>query len=373
MVSQPAARRKHIRYNNRPLTQNEIDMNKLPAQLDDSARRQVAGWLLVCCIMIFAMVILGGATRLTGSGLSMVEWDPIFGILPPLNEHAWEEVFSKYRESPEYRKINLGMDLHGFKSIYWYEYSHRLLGRSIGTVFLLPFLYFLARRMLTPRLVPRLAVAFVLGGLQGLLGWYMVKSGLVDRPHVSQYRLTAHLSLALVIYAYLLWLLFGILFPSSQASDPPTGGAGKAAPWLLALVATTIVSGGFVAGLKAGLAYNTFPKMGDQWLPPAGWMLQPGWRNLFENIATVQFDHRVLALLTFVSIVAFWNYARTRTLSQSTRTGIHLLLVMAIVQVGLGISTLLLHVPVALGVTHQAGALTLLSVMLFVTHRLRDA
>jgi len=347
-------------------------MNRFPAQLEDSARRQVSIWLLLCCAMIFAMVILGGATRLTGSGLSMVEWDPIFGVVPPLDRETWNEVFAKYQESPEYRKINIGMDLEGFKSIYWYEYSHRLLGRSIGTVFLLPFLYFLARRMLTARLVPRLAAAFVLGGLQGLLGWYMVKSGLVDQPHVSQYRLTAHLSLAILIYAYLLWLLFDLLFPPSHNRSSSASGLKKAVHYLLALVAITIVSGGFVAGLKAGLAYNTFPKMGDQWLPPAGWMLQPGWRNLFENIATVQFDHRLLAMLTFLSIAVFWNYARTRTLSRSARTGVHLLLLAAIVQVGLGISTLLLHVPVALAVTHQAGALILLSVTLFVFHRMRN-
>jgi len=347
-------------------------MNRFPAQLEDSARRQVSIWLLLCCAMIFAMVILGGATRLTGSGLSMVEWDPIFGVVPPLDRETWNEVFAKYQESPEYRKINIGMDLEGFKSIYWYEYSHRLLGRSIGTVFLLPFLYFLFRRMLTARLVPRLAAAFVLGGLQGLLGWYMVKSGLVDQPHVSQYRLTAHLSLAILIYAYLLWLLFDLLFPPSHNRSSSASGLKKAVHYLLALVAITIVSGGFVAGLKAGLAYNTFPKMGDQWLPPAGWMLQPGWRNLFENIATVQFDHRLLAMLTFLSIAVFWNYARTRTLSRSARTGVHLLLLAAIVQVGLGISTLLLHVPVALAVTHQAGALILLSVTLFVFHRMRN-
>ncbi len=354
------------------LPHEDTGMNNFPARLENSARSQISVWLLVCCAMIFAMVILGGATRLTGSGLSMVEWDPIFGALPPLDQQAWDEVFTQYRESPEYRKINVGMDLGGFKSIYWYEYSHRLLGRSIGTVFLLPFLYFLARRMLPPRLIPRLAIAFVLGGLQGLLGWYMVKSGLVDRPHVSQYRLTAHLSLALLIYAYLLWLLFDLLFPPPKTLDSSTGGAKKTAPYLLALVAITIVSGGFVAGLKAGLAYNTFPMMGDRWLPPAGWMLQPGWRNLFENIATVQFDHRLLAMLTFVSIAVFWNYARTRALSRSARTGVHLLLLTAIAQVSLGISTLLLHVPVVLAVTHQAGALTLLSVTLFVTHRLHN-
>ena len=345
-------------------------MAPFPTQLDDSARRQIAAWLMLCCAMIFAMVILGGATRLTGSGLSMVEWDPLFGVVPPLNQAQWEEVFSKYRESPEYQKINIGMDLEGFKSIYWFEFAHRLLGRSIGLMFLLPFLYFIARRMLTLQLMPRLFIAFVLGGLQGLLGWYMVKSGLIDQPHVSQYRLTAHLSLALIIYCYLLWLLLDLLRPHPRTSDAAPKVARGAAAFLFGLVAITIVSGGFVAGLKAGFAYNTFPKMGDQWLPPAGWLLQPGWRNLFENIATVQFDHRVLALLTLIAVLGFWVHSLKKPLPIGTKTAIHVLALVAIAQVGLGIATLLLHVPVALGVAHQAGALTLLTVALYVNHQL---
>jgi cytochrome c oxidase assembly protein subunit 15 len=347
-------------------------MSRYPQRLDDSARRQVATWLLLCCVMIFATVILGGVTRLTGSGLSMVEWDPIFGVVPPLNQEAWESVFAKYRQSPEYQKVNLGMDLDGFKSIYWFEFGHRVLGRSIGTVFLLPFLYFLWRRKLTPRLIPRLAFAFVLGGLQGLLGWYMVKSGLVDNPHVSQYRLTAHLGLALLIYAYLLWLLYDLLFKPVDDIRSPAG-LRTAINFILGLTAVTVASGGFVAGLKAGHAYNTFPKMGDQWLPPGGWALQPGWRNLFENIATVQFDHRLLATLTFTSILVFWLAALRRRLTTSARTALHLLMLMAITQVALGISTLLLHVPVALAATHQAGALLLLTLALLVSHRLHKS
>ncbi len=348
-------------------------MSQFPRQMDDRSRRQVAVWLLVCCSMIFAMVILGGVTRLTGSGLSMVEWDPIFGVVPPLDQSAWEEVFAKYRQSPEYLKVNVGMDLHGFKSIYWFEYSHRLLGRTIGTVFLLPFLYFLFRRKLSARLVPRLGFAFVLGGLQGLLGWYMVQSGLVDNPHVSQYRLVAHLSLALVIYAYLLWLLYELVFPPADTSGDRAAGLKTAALLLLGLVATTIVSGGFVAGLKAGHAYNTFPKMGDHLLPPAGWALQPGWRNLFENIATVQFDHRVLALLTFTSVLLLWLWCWRRRPAPAVRTTTHLLLLMAVIQVTLGISTLLLHVPVALASLHQTGALLVLTLVLLLNHRLRSA
>lgn len=344
----------------------------LHSSMTDSARRQVAAWLMLCCAMIFAMVILGGVTRLTGSGLSMVEWDPLFGFIPPLNETAWQEVFAKYRTSPEYQKVNVNMDLHGFKSIYWFEFGHRVLGRTIGMVFLLPFLYFLLRGMLSRPLIPRLAFAFVLGGLQGVLGWYMVKSGLVDRPHVSQYRLAAHLGLALAIYAWLLWLLFDLLFPDRRPPGAPAS-TRRFAAGLLLMSAITIASGAFVAGLKAGHAWNTFPKMGDQWLPPGGWSMQPGWRNFFDNIATVQFDHRVLAISTLVLVILFWISTQGRNLSLSAKTGIHLLPVMVMVQVALGISTLLLLVPVPLAATHQAGALVLLSIVLFVNHRLQNS
>lgn len=345
----------------------------MPAQLTTTtalpARRPLAVWLLICCLMIYAMVVLGGVTRLTGSGLSMVEWDPIFGIVPPLTEQQWEAVFAKYRESPEYRKINVGMDLHGFKSIYWFEYAHRLLGRTIGIVFLLPFLYFLARRQVPSALIPKLAGAFVLGGLQGLLGWYMVKSGLVHDPHVSQYRLTAHLGLALAIYSYLFWLFLDLATMKRDGGAIPA--TLRRSAWFVALlVGITILAGGFVAGLKAGFAYNSFPKMGDTWLPPAGWSLQPGWRNLFENIATVQFNHRLLALLTASAVVLIWISARRHRLPAAVGVGFHVLLLVALLQVGLGISTLLLHVPVALAATHQAGAVLLLSVALYVTHRL---
>ncbi|MDT8387264.1 MAG: COX15/CtaA family protein [Thiogranum sp.] len=342
--------------------------------MSDRSRQQVAAWLILCCAMIFAMVVLGGVTRLTGSGLSMVEWNPIFGFIPPLNEQQWAEVFEKYRGSPEYQKINIGMDLEGFKSIYWFEFGHRVLGRLIGTVFLLPFLYFLVRGMLGRPLVPRLFAAFILGGLQGVLGWYMVKSGLIDNPHVSQYRLTAHLSLALLIYAYLLWLVFSLLFPDPGRRTNPSG-LKNGSLLLLVMISITIVSGGFVAGIKAGLAYNTFPKMGDQWVPQGMWMLEPGWRNLFENITTVQFDHRLLATLTFFAVAVFWLYAvkQWRFVSPGARLGSHLLLLAAITQVSLGISTLLLHVPVALGAAHQAGALVLLTAVLFLYHRFRYA
>jgi cytochrome c oxidase assembly protein subunit 15 len=336
--------------------------------LEHTHNRRIAAWLFVCCFMVYAMVILGGVTRLTGSGLSMVEWDPIFGILPPLDQASWEETFRLYQQSPEYQKINIGMDLEGFKGIYWFEYSHRLLGRTIGTVFLLPFLFFLARGWIHRPLVPKLLTLFVLGGLQGLLGWYMVKSGLIDNPHVSQYRLTAHLGLAILIYAYMFYVALGLWLGERRTASIPAG-LRYATTLLTGLVFITILSGGFVAGLKAGFAYNTFPLMDGHWIPEVIFMQSPLWRNFFENIATVQFVHRLLATLVFSSIILLWIAARRYALPAAVTTGLHLMLVAVVLQVSLGISTLLLHVPVALAATHQAGALLLFTIMLYTHHR----
>jgi cytochrome c oxidase assembly protein subunit 15 len=334
--------------------------------------RRIAAWLFVCCLMVYAMVILGGVTRLTGSGLSMVEWDPIFGILPPLDQASWDETFALYQQSPEYQKINIGMDLAGFKQIYWFEYSHRVLGRTIGTVFLLPFLFFLVKGWVQRPLIPKLLAMFVLGGLQGLLGWYMVKSGLVDNPHVSQYRLTAHLGLAILIYAYMFYVALGLWLGERRSASVP-GGLRRATTLLTGLVFITILSGGFVAGLKAGYAYNTFPLMDGHWIPEVIFMQTPLWRNFFENIATVQFNHRLLATLVFFSVIALWFAARRYSLSTAVKTGLHLMLAAVVLQVGLGISTLLLHVPVSLAATHQAGALLLLTFALYTHHRITRA
>jgi len=331
--------------------------------------RRIAAWLFVCCLMVYAMVILGGVTRLTGSGLSMVEWDPIFGILPPLDQASWNETFTLYQQSPEYQKINIGMDLAGFKQIYWFEYSHRVLGRTIGTVFLLPFLFFLVKGWVQRPLIPKLLTMFVLGGLQGLLGWYMVKSGLVDNPHVSQYRLTAHLGLAILIYVYMFYIALGLWLGERRSASVP-GGLRRATTLLTGLMFITILSGGFVAGLKAGYAYNTFPLMDGHWIPEVIFMQTPLWRNFFENIATVQFDHRLLATLVFFSSIVLWMTARRYALPATVNTGLHLMLAAVFLQVGLGISTLLLHVPVALAATHQAGALLLLTIALYTHHRM---
>ncbi|MGB5305287.1 MAG: COX15/CtaA family protein [Gammaproteobacteria bacterium] len=344
-------------------------MNTAPEQQHD---RQIAAWLLVCCLMVFSMIVLGGVTRLTGSGLSMVQWDPIFGIVPPLNQTEWNATFDLYKQSPEFREINSDMDLQGFKRIYWFEFAHRVLGRTIGTVFLLPFLYFLIRGYIRRPLVPKLAALFVLGGLQGLLGWYMVKSGLVDDPHVSQYRLTAHLGLAVVIYAWMFHITLSLWYGRADNGPVPVIFR-HAATALVALIFVTVLSGGFVAGLKAGHAYNTFPLMDGHWVPQVMFMQEPVWRNFFENIATVQFDHRLLALLVFLSVTLLWLFSLRASLPRQVRIGLHLLMAAAILQVTLGISTLLLHVPVPLAALHQAGALLLLTVVLFVNQRMGRA
>lgn len=333
--------------------------------------RIVASWLLICCFLIFAMVVLGGVTRLTGSGLSMVEWDPIFGVVPPLSQEAWETVFAKYQQSPEFQKVNMHMDVEDFKSIYWFEFAHRLLGRMIGTVFLLPFLYFLWRGWLQRPLIPKLVIMFVLGGLQGLLGWYMVQSGLVDNPHVSQYRLTAHLLAAFLIYGFIFWVALDLLYPREDRPTVAAGGVRKGTIAFLALAVITMGSGGLVAGLKAGHAYNTFPLMDGHLIPKAMFLLEPRWHNFFENIATVQFDHRLLATLVLLSAVLLW--LKTRRLDRSVRRRAHLVLGMVGLQVGLGIATLLLHVPVPLASAHQAGALVLLTLTLFLLHALPRA
>jgi cytochrome c oxidase assembly protein subunit 15 len=336
-----------------------------------SHRHQIAYWMLACCALIFAMVVLGGVTRLTGSGLSMVEWKPVFGILPPLNQETWEALFEKYRQTAEYQKINLDMDLAGFKGIFWLEYFHRLLGRLIGFVFIVPLLFFMATRRIERLLVPKLITVFILGGLQGLLGWYMVKSGLVDNPHVSQYRLAAHLMFAVVLYGYILWVALSLLAPqSSLAGQDGLHGLRRFTYFVAVLIMVTMASGAFVAGLKAGLAYNTFPLMEGRWVPDGLFGLQPWFLNLFENTATVQFDHRLLASCVMLSIMGLWMAARRLSLPKRLRYGLHALLLAGLLQVGLGISTLLLHVPVALAAAHQAGALLVFTVVLFLSHQL---
>jgi cytochrome c oxidase assembly protein subunit 15 len=344
--------------------------------------RPVGVWLFLCCGLIFLMVVVGGVTRLTLSGLSITEWKPIVGIIPPLSSADWATEFAKYRQIPEYRAVHFSMTLDEFKSIYCWEYFHRLLGRLIGIVFIVPFIWFLVRRQLPRRLILPLSAILLLGFAQGALGWYMVKSGLADRVEVSQYRLVAHLALALGIYSAILWIALGILRGSPRPLPSPLPqakqgrvGAGwrRGAEATLALVALTMAAGGFVAGTRAGLTYNTFPLM-DGRLVPAGYdQLRPFYMNWFENIAAVQFDHRVLAMASFAAVLSLWVAGLRSHLPKPARTALHILLAAAALQVILGISTLLLVVPIPLAAAHQAGALLLLSAAIFLRHTVRPA
>lgn len=323
----------------------------------EQRRRQVimATWLFAVIIMVFAMVVLGGVTRLTHSGLSMVEWRPVTGWLPPLSEAAWMEVFEKYKLSPEFQKVNSYMELRDFKAIFWFEFLHRLWGRLIGVAFLLPFLFFLVRGWVSRPLIPKMVLMFILGGMQGVMGWYMVKSGLVDRPDVSQYRLTAHFSLALLIIGYIEWVALGLLFPKETPDGSPIPLRGLVV--VIGLwAALTAVSGGFVAGLDAGFAYNTFPLMDGAFAPDELYPLTPFYINAFEDIASVQFHHRLLAEGLFVLVGVFWFKARPLLFGRRARQAVNALGIVVLVQVALGISTLLLVVPVFLAAAHQAGA-----------------
>jgi len=340
-----------------------MHISPMPGQSVSAGRRVVAAWLLVLTGMVGVMVLLGGLTRLTGSGLSMVEWQPLT-LLPPLNEAAWQQAFAQYRASPQYQLVNAGMTLDGFRGIFWLEYIHRLWGRLIGAAFLLPFVVFVARGWITRRQIPRLALLFALGGLQGLLGWAMVKSGLAARPEVSHLRLAAHLLAALLIEGALLWTALDWL------RSRRTGGSSLSRRLLalLGLVGLTIGAGALVAGLHAGLIYNTVPLMGGRIIPVEAFDLSPLWRNAFDNIALVQFDHRLLAVLTWSAAVALWLWARRRVLPPRLRLAVGLVPLAASLQAGLGIATLLLVVPLPLAAAHQAGAFVLFSVVLWAAH-----
>ncbi|MDX1733156.1 MAG: COX15/CtaA family protein [Halioglobus sp.] len=330
--------------------------------------RQVALWLLFCASVVFGMIMLGGVTRLTHSGLSMVDWKPLMGVIPPMSEQAWIETFEQYKQYPEYQQVNKGMELQGFKRIFMYEYLHRVLGRLIGVIFFFPMLYFALRGRIRAGLMPHLWFLFLLGSLQGLLGWYMVKSGLVNVPRVSQYRLTAHLGLAVLIYAYMLWLFFDLVFLREQRAQRLRRSLAGWSLFLVGLVYLMILSGGLVAGTRAGLAYPTWPLMGETFIPPGLYAMTPAWLSAFEDVVTIQFNHRMFAYLLVVLLTAFAIIAFRDGGRQRSRLGAVLLVAALFTQVILGISTLLLHVPVALGTAHQGGAVVLLSAMLFLAH-----
>jgi len=333
--------------------------------MNDRQQLNIALWLLGICVIIFCMISLGGVTRLTGSGLSMVQWAPITGVLPPLNDEQWLAVFKLYQASPEFVEVNTGLELEGFKSIFWFEYFHRLLGRIIGILFFLPMLYFFIRYPLSAKFRLQLFGLFVLGGLQGLMGWYMVKSGLVNDPHVSQYRLVAHLALALVLYIAIFWLGSAYFIRNwTQRYITPAWLNGLSLV-LLALVFITILAGGFVAGTRAGFAFNTFPLMNGALVPEAYAALEPFWRNLFENIATVQFNHRLLATLTLVLAAVMARMAYKSPLNPVFKRAFTITLLFIFLQYSLGVLTLINYVPVVLGAIHQAMAILVMTSSLF--------
>ncbi|MFO1189580.1 MAG: COX15/CtaA family protein [Alphaproteobacteria bacterium] len=339
-----------------------------------TARPLVARWLFLCAGLVYLMVVVGGLTRLTESGLSIVEWAPIMGTLPPLNDAEWERTFALYKAFPEYQKVNQGMSLAEFKGIFWLEYIHRLIGRLIGIVIFVPWLWLVVRRRLPGRLALRLAAIFALGGAQGVLGWWMVKSGLIDDPRVSPYRLTAHLGLAVLIYALLIWTALRLLPQDRAPLDDAGRRLGKGAVGVLALVTLTILSGGFVAGLDAGLTYNTFPLMDGRLIPDGYAMLEPWPRNLAENVPAVQFNHRLLGITTLIvgTVFAVMMHRRAGGNGPLARLATALL-ALALLQPSLGIATLLLVVPIWLASLHQAVALALFTVALVTTYRLNQA
>jgi cytochrome c oxidase assembly protein subunit 15 len=306
--------------------------------------------------MVLATLVVGGATRLTDSGLSITEWQPLIGAIPPLGETAWQEAFRKYQEIPEYRLVNRGMSLAEFKIIYWWEWAHRFLARAIGVVFLLPFLGFWLSRSLPSRLVRPLAVVFVLGALQGAMGWYMVKSGLTDRVDVSQYRLAAHLALASLLLSAIVWIALGISSPPRRIADAPSWRA----LLLIMLTFLQIAIGGFMAGMDAGLVAASFPDMNGRLVPDGLFVISPWWRNLFENALTVHFAHRLVGWLIAILVLLHAVLVYRRSAPSAVVTSSMVLLVIVIFQFLIGVATVMTAVPMPLALVHQAVAQLLL-------------
>ena len=349
-----------------------------PAAAERSGARAVAWWLIAVAAMAFAMVVIGGLTRLTESGLSITEWQPLMGALPPFTDAEWQTLFAKYRQSPQFQQVFPDLTLEGFKGIFWLEYVHRLWGRLIGIVFLVPFLWFWLRGRIPKGYGPALAGLFVLGALQGGIGWVMVASGLVDRPAVSHYRLAAHLALAIVIYAALLWTALGLMQP--RGANTLERAARRWAAATYGLIAVTILAGALVAGLRAGLIYNTFPLMGGALVPSDYWLPELGWLNAFENRAAVQLHHRLLATATLLAIAYLcWRLGRREAVL--ARRAAPYLLGAVLLQYALGIVTILrfgqapppLAEAVAVGTLHQAGAMFLVTAALWFAHAARRA
>lgn len=341
-------------------------------------RSSIVLWLLTGCFLIFTMVVVGGITRLTGSGLSITKWDVVTGTVPPLNEADWQHEFELYKQTPQYQHINAHFELADFKGIYWWEYIHRLLGRLIGLVFVIPFLWFVIRKKIQGTLLLKCLLLFLLGGLQGFIGWYMVSSGLVDEPSVSHFRLALHLCTAFITFCFTLWFAMDLI---NTERVRPNGWQGKLltlSKVVLVITFIQIIFGAFVAGLKAGLIYNTWPLMGDKFIPDSvHWAVHNmGWHGLIDNMSGVQFVHRNLAYLVFFGVLfqAFLMWKNHRSgqtpLLSGQKHAVWAVTVFVVLQFVLGVFTLLHKVPLTLGVIHQAGALLLLGSQVYLLHRL---
>lgn len=330
-------------------------------------KKHLRAWYWSGATLVFLILIIGGITRLTGSGLSMTDWKPIMGSIPPISETQWEEAFDQYKQFPEYQQVNRGMSLGEFKFIFFWEYMHRMAGRLIGLVFIIPFGWFLVKKKLDSKQLKRALLLLGLGISQGLMGWYMVQSGLVDVPRVSPYRLAAHLSLAFAIFGLCVWFALDLKSKRKQAES----GAPELRKWLwlfLVILSIQVVYGAFVAGMHAGHIYNTFPKMYQFWIPPELWLMEPLMINLFENMVTVQWIHRILATLLGVMAIGMWIRSYRLETSFTTKMWVLSVFAAVLIQYLTGVFTLIYHVPVWLGVLHQALAMILFGIVIGAIH-----
>ena len=328
--------------------------------------KYVQFWLITCCVFVFIMVFIGGLTRLTDSGLSIVEWNIFSGIFPPLTNNDWVELFDKYKQFPEYKLVNKNINLYDFKFIFRMEYIHRIWGRLIFLIFLIPLIIFVKKKYISNKLKKHLVIILLLILFQGLFGWYMVKSGLINEPDVSHYRLSIHLLLAFIIYGYLLSLTFSIYSQKNNKKIITNKSFYIMNLVLIFLILITVFSGGMVAGLDAGLVYNTFPLMGDKFIPLDILEIKPKYINFFENPVTVQFDHRILGLTTFTLIILIWFYARLMNFHSNIKTKTNILLIVVLIQVCLGITTLLSYVAIHAAIVHQLGSLVLFTISIWI-------
>tara|TARA_B100001057_G_C22821160_1_gene939481 strand:- start:982 stop:2007 length:1026 start_codon:yes stop_codon:yes gene_type:complete len=319
-------------------------------------------WLFSGCFLIFTMVIVGGITRLTGSGLSMVDWNLFMGVVPPLNYQEWMEAFNQYKEYPEYQERNYMFSLTDFKKIFFWEYIHRVLGRFIGLVFIIPYLYFIIRKRFTKKLLFQTSVLLILGSLQGFFGWWMVKSGLVDRPDVSHLRLATHLITAFLTFSFTFWITLSLVYPQKKHSNKTLY---KSTLLLFFVVITQIIYGAFVSGLDAGQIYNTWPKMYEKWIAESVYAMKPLWQNFIYGMSGVQFIHRYLAVAIFLIVAYMYIKSKKLELLSIQTTAINLLSIIVFLQIVLGIFTLTYGVPIWLGVIHQLGAFILLANTVF--------